>query len=71
MYVFGDAKTIENENKFIREFQGHQLSYDKANEQVENFLKATNVVMELPGDWHSGMNMLQSLFNVYYDGFFE
>ena len=22
MYVFGDAKTIENENKFIRDFQG-------------------------------------------------
>ena len=71
MYVFGDAKSIENQNKFIRDFHGRRLSYDKANLQAEKFMKATKVVMELPGDWHSGMNMCQSLFNIYYDGFLE
>ena len=72
IYVFGDTKTIENENKWIRDLQGgRRLSYDKVNVQGGKFLKATECVMVLPGDWHESMSMLQSIFAVYYYGFLE
>ncbi len=71
VYLYGDAKTIENVTKFVRDMQERRISYTTANIQSEVFLQALTVVMEAPGDWHSGMNMLQSIYNVYYPGFLD
>ena len=72
IYLFGDAKTIENENKWICDLQGRRLSYDEINVQGGKFLEATKCVMALPGDWHASMPMLQSIFTLYYYyGFLE
>ena len=64
--MFGDAKTIENVAKFVRDMQER-----RANIQSEVFLKALTVIQEVPGDWHTGVNMLSSIYNVYYHGFLE
>ena len=34
-------------------------------------LKAVSVVMTLPGDWHTGLNMAQTIFTYGYAGFLE
>ena len=32
-------------------------------------LQALEAVIELPGDWHAGLSMLQSIYSLYYVGF--
>ena len=71
VYVAGDAKTIENVAKFVREMQERRLSYSAANIQADVFLKALTRVMPFPGDWHTGLNMLTSIYKLYYDGFLD
>ena len=71
VYFFGDAKTIENVTKFVRDVQERRLSYSSANIQADIFQKALSIVMPAPGDWHTGLNMLTSLYKFYYDGFLD
>ena len=71
VYLFGDAKTIENMSKFVKDMQDRKISYTQANVQAEVFLKALSCIVEAPGDWHTGMNMLTSIYNMYYHGFLE
>ena len=59
MYFFGDAKTIENVTKFVRDVQERRLSYSLA------------IVMPAPGDWHTGLNMLTLIYKFYYDRFLD
>ena len=62
-YLFGDAKTIEDMTKFVRDMQDRRISYSAANVQSEILLKALSVVMDFPGGWHTGLNMAQSIYN--------
>ena len=66
IYLYGDAKTVENMCKFVRDMQDRRISYTHANIQAEVFLQALSVVMEAPGDWHTGLNKLQSIYNLYH-----
>ena len=69
--LYGDAKTVENMTKFVRDMQDRRINYSSANMQSEIFLEALMVVKQLPGDWHTGMNSLQSIYNLYYVGFLD
>ena len=71
IYLYGDAKTVENMAKFVRDMQDRKISYSVANMQSEIFLQALTCVVELPGDWHTGMNTLQSIYSIYYTGFLD
>ena len=71
MYFSGDVTTIENVTKFVRDMQGCRLSYSAANIQADVFLKALTQVMPFPGDWHTSLNMLTSIYKLYYDGFLD
>ena len=57
--------------KFVRDIQNRNISYTQANVQAEVFLKALEGVVEAPGDWHTGLNMLTLIYNLYYHGFLE
>ena len=57
--------------KFVRDMQDRQISYSAANVQAEIFLQALDCVVELPGDWHTGLNTLTSIYNLYYVGFLD
>ena len=50
VYLFGDAKTIKNMTKFVRDMQNRNISYTQANVQAKVFLKALDCVVEAPGD---------------------
>ena len=71
VYVYGDAKTIENMAKFVRDMQERKISFSEANLQSEIFLEALTCVRDLPGDWHTGLNALTSIYNLYYVGFLD
>ena len=61
IYLFGDAKTIENMTKFVRDMQDRKISYYVVSLQSEIFLQALEVVVEILGDWHTCLNMLTSI----------
>ena len=71
IYLYGDAKTLENMVKFVRDMQNRRISYSVANMQAEIFLKALDIVMEMPGDWHAGLQMAQTIFKYCYVGFLD
>lgn len=71
VYLYGDAKTIENMTKFVRDMQDRKILYSVANVQSGIFLQALQYVVELPGDWHTGFNTLTSIFNLYYIRFLD
>ena len=58
IYLFDNAKTIENVAKFMRDMQERCISYMTANIQSEVFLKALTIIQEVPGDWHTSLNVL-------------
>ena len=41
------------------------------NATAECFTKALRRLMIIPGDWHAGLSMLQSIYNIFWDAFFE
>jgi hypothetical protein len=63
--IFGDCKSIEVYAAFKNDIKarGHILS--DASIQLNEFEKALATVQTLPGDWHTGLNMLQSTFKTY------
>ena len=62
--IFGDAKTIENMAKFVRDMQDRKISYSVANIQGEVFLQAVTVIMDLSGNWHTRLNIFPSRFTM-------
>ena len=71
IYLFGDAKTIENVAKFVCDMQARKITYSIANLQGEVFLEAMSCVRNLPVDWHTGLNLLTSMYNLYYVRFLD
>ena len=66
LYYFGDRKTIENSTAFVNKLSNRSLSFEQTSIQAEIFLNAFDRVMFLPGDWHTGMNQLQSIYKLFW-----
>ena len=66
MYCFGNCKTIENSTAFFNKLSNRSLSFKETSIQAEIFLDAFDRVMFLPGDWHTGMNQLQSIYKLFW-----
>ncbi len=65
-YCFGDWKTIENSSAFVNKLGNWTLSFEESSLQAEIFLDDFDKVIFLPGIWHTGMNMLQSIYKVFW-----
>jgi hypothetical protein len=63
---FGDRKTVENSSAFVTKLSNRNLSFEESSLQAEIFLDAFDQVMFLPGDWHAGLNMLQSIYKLFW-----
>ena len=68
IYCFGDAKTIENMAKFMRDMQNFHIYFDEVSLQADVFLDTMSIAICVPGDWHAGLCMLQSIFTPLYEG---
>jgi hypothetical protein len=67
LYSSGDRKSNENCTAFLSTLNHWQLTFEESSLQAESFLEAFNNTMFLPWDWHTGMNMLQSLYQVFWN----
>ncbi len=65
LYCFGDWKTIKNTSAFENKLSNCSILFEESSLQAEIFLEAFDNVIFLPGDWHTGMNMLQSLYKLF------
>jgi hypothetical protein len=70
-YCFGDQKMIENSSAFVKKLSNQNLSFEESSLQAEIFLDAFDKVMFFPGDWHTGMNMLQSIYKLFWINLFK
>jgi hypothetical protein len=66
MYCFGNRKTIENSSAFVNKLSNWSLSFEESSLQAEIFFDAFDRVMFLLGDWHMGLNMLQSIYKLFW-----
>ena len=64
-------KTVDNVDNIAEDLSNRPLSLKESSQQAEVFAKALKNVMTIPGDWHAGLTMLQSIMNVFWDGFIE
>ena len=69
--MFGDVKTVDNIDKITEVLSHRPLSLKESNDQANVFSKALSTVMTLPGDWHGSLTMVQSILNIFWDGFLE
>ena len=66
LYSFGDRKSDENCSAFVLMLSHRPLTFEESSMQAEIFLESFQNIMFLPGDWHTGMNMLQSIYKVFW-----
>jgi hypothetical protein len=66
LYCFGNHKTIKNSSAFVNKLSNCSLLFEETSIQSEIFLEAFNKVLFLPGNWHTGMNMLQSIYKLFW-----
>ena len=66
VFCFGDLKTFENSTAFVNKLSTCSLSFKQSSLQAEIFLDAFKLVMFLPGNWHTGLNMLMSIYKIFW-----
>ena len=66
LYCFCDCKSTKNCSAFVNKLNNRSLSFEETSIQAEIFLKAFDQVMFLPGDCHTGMNQLQSIYKLFW-----
>lgn len=62
----GDRKSIEMANVYHNRVKGREISLTDANLQLEEFDKVMRTIFHAPGDWHTGLNTIQSIFKCWY-----
>jgi hypothetical protein len=66
LYSFGDRKSNENCLAFLSKLSHRPLTFEESSMQADVFLESFCNIMFLPGDWHTGMNMLQAIYRVFW-----
>jgi hypothetical protein len=66
LYSIGDRKSNENCTAFVLTLSHRPQTFEESSMQAEIFLESFQNIMFLPGDWHTGMNMLQSIYKVFW-----
>ncbi len=64
--MVGDAKSVENIMKFLREVSGREFSLQQSSAMLQVFLDGLAQVMIIPGDWHAGLAMLQAIYSLWW-----
>jgi len=66
--IVGDAKTAENIVAWLKSVEKRELSFSQSSYLAEMFIDVLSQVMIMPGDWHAGLAMLQSIVTLFWDG---
>ena len=65
-YIFGDRKTIECISSFFSTARGREPNLEESSILMDKFDEASNTIMNVPGDWHTGLNIAQSIFKCFW-----
>ena len=65
--IYGDRKSIELLEAFKKDLRKRGVNLSDAGAQCDEFENALKTVQSMPGDWHTGLNMLQSIFKPFYN----
>ena len=70
---FGDLKTVDSMNLIHDTIQKSMngKGFTELSAQLDVFEKALDRVMDLPGDWHAGLSMLNSIYLLFYESLLE
>jgi hypothetical protein len=66
LYGYGNQKSNKNCSAFLYNLNNRPLTFEVSSLQAEIFLESFNNIMFLPGDWCTGMNMLQTIYKVFW-----
>ncbi len=66
LYSFGDRKSNKNCTAFVSTLSHRPLTFEESSTQAKIFLDSFCNIMFMPGDWHTGMNMLKSIYKVFW-----
>ena len=67
LYSFGDRKSNKNCSSFLNTCLSNRLlTFEESSMQAKIFLDSFHNIMFLLGDWHTCMNMLQSIYKVFW-----
>ena len=69
--IYGDRKSIELLGAYKKVLRKRGVSLSDAGAQCDEFKKALKTVQSMPGDWHTGLNMLQAIFRPFYKTLLE
>ena len=72
IYGIGDAKTNANVASFLGFVLGRDVTLEDESLQMEVFIEVfSTIIMMVPGDWHTGLNMLQSIYSIFWNVLLE
>ena len=71
MIINGDRKTHENTEAFATLAQDRLLSVEARSAFADLVLDVLDRALFAPGDWHTGLNMLQCIYNTYWHLFLK
>eukprot|EP00956_Cyclotella_meneghiniana_P027041 scaffold59842_cov59-Cyclotella_meneghiniana.AAC.2 len=65
----GDVKTVDNLNLIQETIRSSMKGrgFTELSHQLSVFDQALSRVMDLPGDWHASLSMLQAIISLFYD----
>lgn len=71
-YLVGDVKTVDNANRVSDILDSAADGIEGDGESQSSVLsRVLNHMKDIPGDWHAGLSMVQSIHNVCWDGFLD
>jgi hypothetical protein len=72
IYVVGDFVSVRNLRAFIEKMSVKKVSsFNERQKQIDMFTKVLSRFVEIAGDWHVGLNILVTLFSLFYGGFLQ
>ena len=71
MYVFDDCNTVDNIDKIVNDITYQPMSLSESNDLAETLGTSLKEPLYGPGDCYTGSSMVQSINNVFWDGYLE
>ena len=69
--IFGDVKTCDNIDLILNRVRDREPNTVVSEEGAAVIEAALEKLVVIPGDWHAGLCMLQSIFDIYWEGFLQ
>lgn len=66
LYNTGDRKSNECASAGLTTMSNVPVSFERSSEQAQEFIGTLEKTFFAPGDWHTGLNFLKSIFKVHY-----